>query len=355
MAIKRNFLTRILPSIFATVTRHDRELVEFVWVKTSLVASLFRMWEFFFGRRAGIRRESSVAATSTESGLTVITQKFYTVEALLVHFEASVREFLRNPYRLEWVQVPQLAYVGAGMRGRPDSKPIFVLAIARDSTSSGSAGGATSVTVAHTCTGSNVLLLAFCYNEGNETGLSATYNGVAMTQSNRLVNAGNGTFEYVYGIVIGTGDGASHNTIFGSGNNATRSIVACSYTGAQQSTTMDSTPAPQAQTTTTLTNNFTTVANNAWVFGGGYASNGQYNASTNATVVVNAVGPNSHVGAVDNQTFGPITPAGSFAISVANSGGSGLISFTGVSFAPAGAAVVSSVSSHNFTLLGVGS
>lgn len=57
------------------------------------------------------------------------------------------------------------------------------MALAIDATSSGSAAAVSSITISHTCTGSNLLLYASCNvtRSANTDTITATYNGVSMT------------------------------------------------------------------------------------------------------------------------------------------------------------------------------
>lgn len=92
------------------------------------------------------------------------------------------------------------------------------------------------VTLAHTCTGSNMLLvvwIAASPTSGNGA-VTATYNGNAMTQIGSARQVGtDATYVYGFYIVVGTGAGSSQNIVV-SKTNAAVNIAAQSFTGVDQ-------------------------------------------------------------------------------------------------------------------------
>lgn len=221
------------------------------------------------------------------------------------------------------------------------------MAIAFDASSTGeSVAGATSLTFAHTCTGSDrILFVATAVIVPNGVNVSGiTYNGVALTkvnESNPQTNIESGLW-----YLIAPSTGANNIVISAAGTNASTIIggVGMSYTGAQQSGVPDSSAIINTTTTDPFTQSTTTVADNCWVVASAY-SNTAVGASTGATSRNTAIGGPRLMGADSN---GPKTPAGSYSMSFTNSGGdsSGLVM---ASFAPAGGAAA-----RLFTLLGVG-
>jgi len=116
------------------------------------------------------------------------------------------------------------------------------MAVAFDAVGPSSAGGnsvsATSVTWAHTITGSNTVLIAGCALDGSDAGfsLSATYNSVAMTSLSGPIHSAGGTsgFLQVWGIIAAAG--AAHNVVVtaAGGTPAGLSGGSLSFTGAGQ-------------------------------------------------------------------------------------------------------------------------
>lgn len=146
------------------------------------------------------------------------------------------------------------------------------MAIARDATASSYAGGQSgTVTLSHTCTGSNLMLWVTVYLNGGGTGdnvTGITYAGTSMTRTaNGYVN-GASTSQFLY-YLIAPSTGANNIVVSLSGTHGC-GIVSASYTGAKQSGQPDSsnsgsdlnTGANQVTVATTV------VASNCWLVGG---------------------------------------------------------------------------------------
>ena len=141
------------------------------------------------------------------------------------------------------------------------------MAIAFDATAHGVANPGSSLTYAHTCTGSNLLL--FVGIEGDSTNdiiTGVTYNSVAMTRVDALpaTTSGNRWFYLYY--LVGPATGAN-NVVVSASSSIFISAVSASYTGAQQSGVPDSSNKGGATTGTSLSISTTTVADNCWVVG----------------------------------------------------------------------------------------
>lgn len=329
----------LLPKLLSMVTGVHRQKMDIEWSSESWVHNIFRAYEVVFWRREGIRREATTIANRDKKGRVTVYHKFYTVEAVLAHFEGVVRAWVKaRKFSFEWVEVPQFAYVGMNARGI-GFKPIMVLAIAHDATSSTWANSATNpLTVSHTCTGSNLMLALFDYSENHASDeTAATYNSVAMSKQTTLDFSGNGAYEHTWGLLApATG---AHTLSNGSTTGGSHAIIGSSYTGVKQSGLPDSAPTPTSSNSgQTLTLNFTTIADNAWIFGGGYGPS-SYTASTGTTLLVDVSGFTS-IGAVD--TNGALTPAGAHSVSAGSSNASQHVSFSAFSFAPFVAAAVNS-------------
>ncbi len=169
------------------------EGVDFAWSSKSWTHNAFRLYELVFGRKVGIRAESTTGVN--ENGVSwVIVHSF---EAAVAYTETLIRNAFRLPkFKLVKVYIPQLAPAGFG----PPSRGPYMFAIAYDTTANGTNGAAASVTFAHTCTGSNLTLTVHGCQNGipRASASSATYNAVSMTQ-------------------IVTDDNASQNTWMGAG------------------------------------------------------------------------------------------------------------------------------------------
>lgn len=111
-------------------------------------------------------------------------------------------------------------------------------AIARDATSHtyDQTGTATSLTVSHTITGSNPILIAGLIHRGNEALTSSTYNGAALTAIGRAFNTNNGV--NMYGIM--NPDTGAHNLVASWTTASVAMLLGESYTGVGQSGQPDS-------------------------------------------------------------------------------------------------------------------
>lgn len=220
------------------------------------------------------------------------------------------------------------------------------MAIARDANSNGRAS-ATTVTVAHTCTGSNLALFTYVYSEDATDDITVTYNGVSMTNLLSDHFVADGTWHYIFGLLApATG---TNNIVVTSGASATnfKSASSESYTGVKQSGLPDSSPAgTNSAAANALTITFTTVANNSWVFLG--AEGAVQTAGTGLSQIrFDTTG--ASLGIYDNNTNGAITPAGSYTATV-NYTGNGHVNLLGVSFAPS----VAAATKYYRALMGVG-
>ena len=148
------------------------------------------------------------------------------------------------------------------------------MAIARDSagTTITATGLATSITRAHTCTGSDVVLFASCETATITTDniTDATYNGVSFL-ANRIglaqfTNGGDAN-TYLYWSAEGTGSGAGENCVFTCSTADVFRAYTASYTGVDQTSPVDASTTNNTDTVsgveeaTTIT---TVTASNCW-------------------------------------------------------------------------------------------
>ena len=193
-------------------------------------------------------------------------------------------------------------------------------------------GGASSLTYAHTCTGSDLILFVYTVNHshlGTMTGV--TYNGVSMTliASNNASNNKGQCLWYLINPATGT------NNIVASKNDSSGWIdsYSSSYTGVSQTGQPDAYVVPSEETTTSYARSITTVADNCWITWGMCAGSGAaLTAGSNTTIVQQAGwgGAHSVAGAAAHSDQ---TPAGSKTLTVTSS--SQIFNSIMASFSPA--------------------
>lgn len=146
---------------------------------------------------------------------------------------------------------------------------------------------ATSLTYAHTCTGTNLLLFVVVGYADSASDLitGVTYNGVAMTRIGTRKSSTNNDRSYLYALQApATG---ANNVVVSRSSSGNIESGALSFTGAQQSVTMDSTANGEA-TATTITETTTVVTANSFLIGALYANRAQ-TGGANTTVTSNAL------------------------------------------------------------------
>lgn len=319
---------------FITRTRRyhpeDHELDHSLHFTSSIwVVNIFRAWEWLFGRAEGIRIESS----STKDAITV-----YTLEALLVLIEVTIREFFSSkllPLKLVTL-VPNPNY-----SDKPIRIPGVMFAIAWDAKAVGVNTTTSPITWAHTCTGSNMLLVVQGANKGTGTSTitAPTYNGttMAIASSQQVFNSLHNITALYY--LINPTTGANTVSMAFGGTAASCNGASSSYSGVQQSGQPDATNSVTG-TAANVSIAVTTVADNCWVVGA-FAS--QNTSATTAGQTLResfSYGPTSVVMANLQDTNGVVHPAGSQTMSWTN--GSAAYALVGASFAPVVAGVVNS-------------
>lgn len=206
------------------------------------------------------------------------------------------------------------------------------MAIALDLASTISAQAATtSLTFAHTCTGSDRILFVYAGNivaSPNITGV--TYNGVAMTEVGHAATQSN-EFTYLW-VLVAPATGANNVVITA---NASSKIAggAISYTGAKQSAQPDSFNTGVGVAATTLTVSTTVVASGCWLVGAGSTGNGTIAAGTGMTQRANRAGDGTFDAAITGDSNGTVA-TGSQSLQITN-GGADSIGLVVASFAPA--------------------
>lgn len=198
------------------------------------------------------------------------------------------------------------------------------MAIAYDSIS-GTDVTATSATVSHTCTGSNLILFAFVSVDGGATVSTVTYNGVSMSLVNTQTNGGE--IQALY-YLAGPATGA-HNIVFTPSGSANLQIRGISYTGASQTGIPDASLAQANASSTSLSHTLTSIADNCWHTM--CARDGAAAVGAGAGTTLRTSGANNGCEFLD--TNGAITPAGSNTI-ISTQSSPGYIRQNGCTFAP---------------------
>lgn len=157
------------------------------------------------------------------------------------------------------------------------------MAIARDATSSTSSASASSLTWAHTCTGSDRILIVTVGMDADTT-CTATYNGVSMTEIGNAQRSAGGVKTFLFYLIApATG---SNNIVATLGTSTKVASGAVSYTGAKQSGQPDSFTATFNDGTTSFAVSTTVVASNCWLVGGTRMQDGLAEPTTAGGVTV---------------------------------------------------------------------
>lgn len=193
------------------------------------------------------------------------------------------------------------------------------MAIARDAFSDGTTSGTTTLTVSHTCTGSDRGLgVAVFFDTDNIS--SVTYNGVAMTKAGQHDFVSN----RIAGYYLKNPASGTHDIVVTCAANNNISLIGFSYTGTNQTTQSLTFIDGGTSTTTPKTTSLTPVADNSWiVLVGRNNTTGNLSASTGVTLFRAANG--FHV----FDSNGAITPVAAYDMDVTFTGGNsvGTIAF----------------------------
>lgn len=193
----------------------------------------------------------------------------------------------------------------------PNYSSLGGVAIAYDATASGSAPAAsTSLTYAHTCTGSNLILIVTTVcGAATQSVTGITYAGAAMTKvaGSEKSQAQNGTIALWY--LVNPSSGA--NNVIVSFTSDVLSSASTSYTGARQVNQPDNSTNNSAGAGGSITTTLATVSDNCWTVLG--ASSNQLTAigagaGTTSRSSITGSGTALSLGILDSN--GPKTPAG---------------------------------------------
>ncbi len=256
----------------------------------------------------------------------------------------SVSKFLDKKGKFHYEQIDESKYTEIGQKDGFFKNPkkaelISVLglmtpevaeaAIAFDALGDGGAATATSLTFAHTVTGTETLIAVGVY-VSNSVVDGVTYNGAALTLIDNVLHASGNYVELYY--KTGADTGANNVVISRTG---TEDIFgsSLSYTGVNATGQPDdAVEGTEAAQTDGITLTLTTVADNSWGVMAGQQSAGGCQNGTNFTERTAGTAP------CMGDNAAAITPAGSYAMTMLNNGSSSNWAAELASFAPAGAA-----------------
>jgi len=258
------------------ITRHPRYDVhpgiDFNWNRKSWTHNVFRSYEVIFGRREGIRAESSVYYNSTTKKTVVA---FHSFESVIAYTESYIRGMVpkKFPYKI-WVPVMQTP------QGFPMFASPFLFAIALDTSAyGGTASG--SLTYSFTATGSNIFLhTGYLGHTASDTVIGVAWNtSETFTQLATSIKIANTRYTGSWGRANATS--GTHNIVISASNSVWGATA--SYSGVSSSTPPDSSNSG-GSTTTALTVSTTVVASNCWLIGvGGGAVSGPLTGGTGTT------------------------------------------------------------------------
>lgn len=301
------------------ITRHPREFITPVWSKKSWVHNIFRVYEYWFGRKYGIRFEASY-----QEGIHI----FGTWEALIAHVEGMIRAFFaRTLPAFEVVRLPEFAFAGM-----PTSLP-FRFAIAYGNAVDYDTSTSTTQTVTNfSVSGTNRIMFGLSVNAGvNLTG--ATYAASAFSVGKDVPLASNHWVGiYLVAPAVGTANAVATSA-------APAGFGISYYTGASQTGIDQTDGATSASQGSTWTATVNTATSNEWLVAFYQGSNGSPSAGTNATGRLLANSGAGLPSAFDSN--GSITTGGfSMTINTSNSGQPG--GYVAMSFATASASAANS-------------
>lgn len=183
------------------------------------------------------------------------------------------------------------------------------MGIAFDAASVIQQNSGSSLTWAHTCTGSDrLLVVGIKINSASDLVTGVTYNGVAMTRVALVVDASS---ETVYLYVLHAPAAGANSVVVSTSGSIAKDARSASYTGAKQTSTVDNSTTATA-TATAITTTLTPTADNCWTIA--MFRNVAYNDATagSGTTLRGIDGAQSSILGDSN---GPIHPAASTSLS----------------------------------------
>lgn len=232
-----------------------RHKITVSWSDQSVIYNIFRLYELVFGRETGVRIESTTEYIREKERVTLI-RKFYTTEAILVHSEIALKQYLKSIVKrmsdtLSFWQwkidrlipqfdslfdsfAPQFAIEGFWTEPATERLPKgYSFAIAFDTFVAGVNGAELNgATYAHTVTGSNPGI-ASMHNStpSGDVVTSTTYAGASMTQVTKRFRDGS-TLQMLYLYWLGAcATGANNVVVTCSVNSDNSRSASSSYSG----------------------------------------------------------------------------------------------------------------------------
>lgn len=175
------------------------------------------------------------------------------------------------------------------------------MAIAFDAASHSRTSSATSLTFAHTCSGSDRLLAVSVVGRTADTITGVTYNGVSLSLAAKTAASG-GRYTYLY-LLVAPATGSNNVVISGTGSDYIEGNAA-SYTGAAQTGQPNVTGTNSTSLATALATSCTTTVDNCWVVLAADGQSGTLTAGSGTTLRATDL-----VGAI-LDSGGAVTPAG---------------------------------------------
>ena len=298
----------ILPKLLALLTFHDRYIPVIEWSDKSWTHNVFRTWELIFGRRVGIRAESTTKVERLENGNIQIHREFYTLESVIAYTESFLRESLKNKFEFNPVYATVILDIMGLRKQFAYNNGLFDnlgyrFAIAYDSSNTGTASS-TSVTYSLTTSGSDrFLAVANAIIGGFTTDVltGITYNSDALTRVGMGVIQSN-VRTYLYQMVA-PDTGSSYSVVATSSASTLFQSIAMSYSGASQTGQPDSSSSGNATLQTVITATTTVVASNCWLVGSLYSNAAGLSAGS-GTILRGTVGDGRNGGFDSNGTVG---------------------------------------------------
>jgi len=298
-------------------------------------------------------QQINIIATSTASQIALDKQKEFAAEIAALDRDkngiVSMATFKDTTGELYEVQIPDALYRQMGERDgfsrnpkKTEYQSVFRslvpkkanAAIAFDnSTQANTSGTPSSLTFAHTVSGSNRILFVYIYWNQSRTVSSVTYNGVGMTAVGSDNDNGGGERSNI-DYLVAPATGANNVVITMSGATSIEAVAA-SYTGALQTSPIDASRYEPAalENTSSYSEALTTTTDNSWVIWG----------TRNYSGVVVSAGANTALreqvlviyGALFGDSNAAVTPAGSRTLTLTSVSASNFFSDVLVSFKPA--------------------
>lgn len=253
-------MRKVLLKLAETVTGTPRAFPVFELNKGALVCSMFRVHEWLFGRE--MNEDGKTFAIRLE-GISTSDGYMYsfTWENYFACVEGLVRSFIsRRVPKFKIVYLPQMQL--AGIRARHGVSP-FRFAVAFDVyTDGGNAPSATTLTWNHTTSGSNRFLAVLGQNGGGDLSTGVTYATISLTQAVKTTILA----QYIYSYFLPNPASGTNSTVWSvSSNPGGFNGTSASYSGAQQSGSVDTGSLAEATTSGDRVSTVNVNTANSWL------------------------------------------------------------------------------------------